>query len=60
MAQCIRQINFPWLLSDEVMVGTCMILVKKIICFLLYREIITLCSAVHEIHKQSLTPQLLL
>jgi len=48
--------ELPVLLSDEVIVGTCKILVKKMICFLLCREIITFYSAVHEIHKQSLNP----
>jgi len=43
--------QLPMVLSDEVTVGTCKILVIKIICFLLCREIITLCSAIHEIHK---------
>jgi len=38
-------------LSDEITVGTCEILVIKTICFLLFRDIITLFSAIHEIHK---------
>jgi hypothetical protein len=43
--------QLPVVLSDEITVAMCEILVIKIVCFLLCREIITLCPVIHEIHK---------